>query len=273
MQTRLFFSAQLMIAVAVTVLLSACGKHDVIPDCGAPFCQIQKLEGYDESLQQASTNTIEYNAAGNPVLRLRSDVGTGNENESYRYDAKNRLTDQITNYGTGEYGDLFWEWHRFKYDNQNRIYMDSVYNIGIIGDNPLPHPSGPKFVIITHFEYDYKGRIIKETSNYDDGQPWYVKVYTYDSRQNLVKKVSTYVSSGYADTTYYGPHDNKISYLRTNKVWQFLNRDYSENNSMAAVAYNNYGLPLKFRPNSKTGGRTYFLDVVYSNLDITYKCK
>lgn len=275
MHTNLTNSFYVITAAAVTLLLSACGKHDITPDCGAPLCQIQQLEGYDEVLQQAHTNTIKYNAAGKPILRLRSNVGTGNENESYRYDAKNRLTDQITHYGTdtAQYGDLFWEWHRFKYDNLNRIYMDSIYNIGLIGDNPLPHPTGPRYHVITHFEYDYKGRIIKETANFGDGQPWYVKVYIYDTRQNLVKKVSTYPPTGYADTTYYGPHDNKVNYLRTNKVWQFLSRDYSENNSMAAISYNKYGLPLQFTPNSKTGGRTYFLDVVFSDLDITYKCK
>jgi hypothetical protein len=274
MHTNLTTSIHVITAAVVTLLLSACGKHDITPDCGAALCQIQQLEGYDESLQRTSTNTIEYNAAGNPILRLRSDMGTGNENESYRYDNKTRLTDQITHYNTAEvYGDLFWEWHRFKYDNQNRIYMDSVYNIGIIGDNPMPHFTGIRYHIITHFEYDHKGRIIKETSNYDDGQPWYVKIYIYDNRQNLAKRVTINPSSGYADTTYYGPHDNKINYLRTNKVWQFLNRDYSENNPMAAVTHNKYGLPLQFRPDSKTGGRTYFLDVVYSNLDITYKCK
>lgn len=274
MRTNLTTAVHVITAAAVTLLLSACGKHDVTPDCGAPLCQIQKLEGYDENSQQANINTIEYNAAGNPILRLRSNVGTGNENESYRYDTKNRLADQITHHNTREeYGELFWEWHRFKYDNKNRIYMDSVYNIGIIGDNPLPHPTGPRFVVITHFEYDHKGRIIKETANYDDGHPWYVKVYIYDNRQNLAKKVTINPPTGHADTTYYGPYDNKINFLRTNKVWQFLNRDYSENNQIAAVTYNKYGLPLKFRPDGKTGGRTVFLDVIYSDLDITYKCK
>lgn len=262
------------IATAITLLLSACGKHDITPDCGAPLCQIQKLEGYDVVLQQTHTNTIEYNAAGNPILRLRSNLGTGSENESYRYDAKNRLTDQITHYNTSEeYGELFWEWHRFKYDAQNRIYMDSTYHIGLIGDNPLPHPTGPRIVVITQFEYDHKGRIIKETAVFDDGRPWYVKAYIYDHRQNLVKKVTINPATGSADTAYYKSYDNKINYLRTNKVWQFLNRDYSENNPIAAVSYNKYGLPLKFRPDSKTGGQTYFLDVVFSDLDITYKCK
>ncbi|MCF6405748.1 hypothetical protein L3C95_22815 [Chitinophaga filiformis] len=263
-------------AVTVTLLLSACGKHDVRPDCGAQLCQIQKLEGYDEVLQYTNTNTIEYNAVGNPVLRLRSDVGTGSENESYRYDNKNRLTDQILHYNTKEqYGDVFWEWHRFKYDNRNRIYLDTFYSIGIIGDHPLPLPVHSPVVeyLIIHFEYDHKDRIIKETANYSDGRPWYVRLYTYDHRQNLVKKIAFSPSSGYADTTYYASYDNKVNYLRTNKVWQFLNRDYSENNPIAAVSYNKYGLPLQFRPNSKTGGRTHFLDVTYSNLDITYQCK
>jgi len=276
MRTNFTISVQAITAVVVTLLLSACGKHDITPDCGVPLCQIQELEGYDDVLQETHTNTIEYNAAGNPILRLRSNVATGNENESYRYDTKNRLTDQITHYNTSEqYGDVFWEWHRFKYDNRNRIYLDSFYSIGIIGDHPLPLPIHGPIVdyLIIHFEYDHKDRIIKETSNFSDGRPWYVKTYIYDNRQNLIKRVTTVPSSGYVDTTYTAAHDNKINYLRTNKVWQFLNRDYSENNPITAVTYNKYGLPLKFRPNSKTGGHTYFLDVVFSDLDITYKCK
>ncbi|PWV50499.1 hypothetical protein [Chitinophaga sp. S165] len=273
---RTNFTISIHAIAGITLLLSACGKHDVTPDCGAPLCQIQQLEGYDEIVHEASINTIKYNAAGNPILRLRSNVGTGNENESYRYDAKNRLTDQITHYNTKEeYGELFWEWHRFKYDNRNRIYLDSFYSIGLIGDNPVVFPPhGPALdYLIIRFEYDHKDRIIRETSNFSDGQPWYVRTYIYDNRQNLIKTVNAHPSSGYVDTTYFDTYDNKVNYLRTNKVWQFLSRDYSENNPIAAVNYNKYGLPLKFRPDIKTGGRTHFLDIVYSDLDITYKCK
>lgn len=276
MHLNLTSPIHVLTAAAVTLLLSACGKHDVTPDCGAPVCQIQKLEGYEENLHETTINTIEYNAAGNPILRLRSNTGTGNDNESYRYDNKNRLTDQILHNNTREqYGDVFWEWHRFKYDNRNRIYLDSFYSIGIIGDHPLPLPVHGPIVeyLIIRFEYDHKDRVIKETANFSDGRPWYIKSYFYDNRQNLVKRITTSPSYEYADTTYFRAHDSKINYLRTNKVWQFLNRDYSENNPIAAVNYNKYDLPLKFRPGSKTGGRTYFLDITYSDLDITYKCK
>jgi hypothetical protein len=270
MRTFLVFPLY-VIAAAVTLMLSSCGKHDITPDCGAPFCQIETLDGFDSNTQGHSISTIEYNAAGNPILRSRSDLGTGNENESYRYDAHNRLTDRITHYKEHGYGDFFWEWHRFKYDHLGRIYLDSVYNIGLIGDHPLPHPVGPRIIFLLYFEYDYKGRVVKEKAFFEDGRPWYVRDYIYDRRQNLEKKILTY--EGSSDTVRYSTYDNKINYLRTNKVWQFLTRDYSENNSIPAVSYNKYGLPLVFSPGNKAGRRTYFLDVEYTDLKITYKCK
>lgn len=271
MQTRL--SLFTLVLTAVAVLLTSCGKHDVIPDCGAPFCQIQSVSGFDALTQVNSTSTIDYNAAGNPIRRTRSDVSTGSENEQYRYDKLNRLTDQITYYDSGNYGDFFWEWHRFKYDNQGRIYMDSVYMIGTIGDHPLPFPQAPTQHYYIFFEYDTKGRVIKERLYFENNDPWAIREYTYDSRQNLVRKITTSVSyPENSDTTYFPPYDNKVNYLRTNKVWQFLTKDYSQNNTIPAVSYNKYGLPEKFRPGNKFGN-TYFLDVQYADLDITYKCK
>ncbi|WP_149695097.1 hypothetical protein [Chitinophaga sp. CF418] len=74
------------------------------------------------------------------------------------------------------------------------------------------------------------------------------------------------------DSIYYRSYDNKVNFLRTNKVWQLLTRDYSENNTRNAVTYNKYGLPLQF-PDDPKGKTVLFLDTYLTNVKITYKYK
>jgi hypothetical protein len=274
MRTSLTFSFHAIIAVTFLCLLSSCGKTDITPDCGAPLCQILTVEGNNAWWGGSIINTITYNKAGNPILRTRSDVATGNENETYRYDTKQRLTDQILHYEDGSYGASFREWHRFKYHNhQDRPYLDSFYNNGTIGDHPIPFPFLPPLIILIHYDYDAGGRLVEERAFYTDGDRWYRKQYLYNSAKNLVKLAYTYGNSDEtADTTYYGPYDNKINFLRTNKVWQFLTKNYSENNTQTAVSYNKYGLPLQFSDNSH-GRPVSFLDADLTGAKITYKCK
>ena len=274
MRTSLNATFHAMIAGAILCLLAACGKTDITPDCGAPFCQIQSVEGDNYWWAGHVVNTLTYNKAGNPILRTRSDLATGNENETYRYDTKQRLTDQILHYENGGYGGDFREWHRFKYHNsQDRPYMDSLYINGTIGEHPIPFPFLPPLLIVIYFNYDAKGRMIEESSFYADGAVWYNKKYLYNNANNLEKLASSWYSTGgVADTTYYGPYDNKVNFLRTNKVWQLLTRNYSENNTRTAVTYNKYGLPLQF-PNDPKGKEVSFLDADLTNMKITYKCK
>lgn len=273
MRTSLNSTIHAMVAAATLCLLVSCGKTDITPDCGAPLCQIQTLEGNDEWSGHV-VNTLTYNNAGNPILRSRSDVATGNENETYRYDHKQRLTDQILHYEDGSYGATFREWHRYKYhNNQDRPYLDSMYYNGTIGDHPIPIPFVTQLRILIHFEYNTAGQLIEENAFYDDGVRWYKKQYTYNSAKNLTKLAVAYGSGGeFPDTLYYGPYDNKINFLRTNKVWQLLTRNYSENNVQTAVTYNKYGLPIQF-PNNTKGRRVSFLDHDLNEVKITYKCK
>ena len=41
-------------------------------------------------------------------------------------------------------------------------------------------------------------------------------------------------------------YDDKTSLASTNKIWQFISRDYSRNNRELALTYNSQGLPLTF---------------------------
>lgn len=270
---RTHFLTTTLVITTVTILLmcAACSRHDVDPDCYPQLCRIETLSGHDPYGTE-SINTITYNSVGNPIRRTRSDLGTGRENESYRYDAQNRLTDQILYYESDAYGEFFWEWHRFKYDAAGNISFDSTYLIGRIGDHPLPFELSNTIITTAAFKYDHKNRLIEEQA-FIEGQPWYVKKYFYDAEQNLSKKVAlSGPSQEITDTTYYGAYDKKISYLATHKIWQFLTRDYSLHNVIPAVRYNKYGLPLQFRLGNK-GRHIYFLDTEFIDMDITYKCK
>ncbi|MBW8684254.1 hypothetical protein [Chitinophaga rhizophila] len=273
MQKRLNFTFHVFIAASMLCVLASCGKTDFPPDCGAPLCQIETYVGNSEWEEGQVVNTFTYNSAGNPILRTRSDVATGNENETYRYDAKNRLTDQILHYEDGSYGAEFREWHRFKYQgNSDRPYMDSFYTNGFIGAHPIPYPFHPMMLIVIYFDYDHAGRLIGEKSFYEDNYAWYEKTYIYNSANNLAKQTYNLVNFGYKDTIYYRLYDDKVNFLRTNKVWQLLTRNYSENNVKTASNYNKYGLPLRF-PADNTELVVPFLDADLSDITITYKCK
>jgi len=79
--------------------------------------------------------------------------------------------------------------------------------------------------------------------------------YAYDMRGNLV--IPDYYAENY---------DGKVCPLRTNTIFQFIHRNYSQNNPVAATRYNSKGLPLDmmtYRNGLFYGGET---------TAITYDC-
>ncbi len=86
---------------------------------------------------------------------------------------------------------------------------------------------------LTTYTYDATCRVIKTTTigigGPEDGFVPLVNEYSYDINGNLVLPGITY--------------DNKVNIHRTNKVFMFVDRDYSMNNPFTAPAYNGYGLP------------------------------
>lgn len=109
--------------------------------------------------------------------------------------------------------------------------------------------------IISKYSYDQYDRVIKKVS---DGGATELLEFKYDSRGNLIDPLRKY--------------DDKVSFLRTHKVWMFLQLDYSLNNSLPAVSYNNKGLPKAFNANVD---RYYFrfLKTDFSKSTFNYLCK
>ncbi|HXD78819.1 MAG TPA: hypothetical protein VN616_13470 [Puia sp.] len=219
-------------------LLSAIGVSVAVPGCkkaldywqdhnGAGAYRIVKMT-YSGIYEPLDSIQFTYNAWGDPVNGIRSRTGTGYTNFLFRYDYQHRLTDQINTYGT----DLSYvvspeSWDRFFYDDKGRIAVDSLYFFpDIVDGRPVPGKFG--VVTLLYYDYDALDRIIR-VSMVQQGEVFFVSTYAYDASGNLEGR----------------PHDDKLNFRRTNRVWMFLSRDYSLNNPLNAVySYNRAGLPL-----------------------------
>lgn len=108
------------------------------------------------------------------------------------------------------------------------------------------------------YEYDDKKRIIKVTKTFSLGSTYPTEIYQYqyDGNGNLVTPGEVY--------------DNKINFHRTNKIWMFLDRDYSVNNPFTANAYNSNHLATKLVSDKLRS----FLRIQYlAETKVTYSCK
>jgi len=207
----------------------------------------------------SDTMVFTYNAYGDPVTGLRAHWSTGYPNFLFRYDHFNRLTDLVGFYGYNpDFSGGVEIWSRYKYDGHGRIVLDSFYMFPTVVDD---HPTLGEYgtVFLNTYEYDAQGRIVK---------------FTYGSNYFHTPTVYSYGADGNLTGT---PHDNKINLHRTNKVWMFLDRDYSVNNPLtAAYTYNDHGLPVGIIPTA--GTEMSFMDLGWTQLeydraDVRYDCK
>lgn len=238
-------SATLLLLV-VSFLFYGCKKwDDLFPgnnntgSLEVKSCVITSLRQTWGGEPDVANGTFNYNALGQPVSILFDQPGgTGRPGMYFfRYDAQHRLSDFIEAFDSTSYD----SWHVYVYNAKGQIVQDSVYTWGEINGH---HPSetayfGPSY---TNYAYDDQNRMIKAT-NYieEEVSASGSYVYVYNSAGN----VAAYRGDGYeprANAVY----DNKINVNRTNKIWMFLSRDYSRNNLVPAVSYNEKGLPLAF---------------------------
>jgi hypothetical protein len=217
-------------------LLSGCDKvKDAIvkdPLADLKVCNIKSFTITNTYFTRSAICT--YNAYGNPVSITFSKVGTSIPNELFKYDSRQRLTDHVQPYDN----DTYEQWHKFTYDNNDRIISAANYlNFGRVSTGPQGSPGSN-----TYFEYDANGRITKTKTVYvgSSSSPL-VSSYAYDDNGNRIRPGVTY--------------DNKVNVHRTNKIWMFIDRDYSVNNPVVMQTYNKYGLPTEVG----SGAGPYFL--------------
>jgi hypothetical protein len=238
--------------LAIALLMNSCKKFidtyynkDQIE---IRFCKIEKVEIFSP---YAETLNFSYNHLGNPVSVIQSNgPGTGTPNYLFFYDNKSRLHDVIGVYDESSYE----SWQRFAYNGKNQIVKDTTWIFGMMGDNPDP---ANIFISENRYYYDAMGRMIKVISVglNQNTSAYHEKNYSYNTDGNLNNS---------------GVYDNKINFNRTNKIWMFLNRNYSRNNVVAAEEYNFAGLPLKFKDSLYDLG---FLNFEFNDSEITYSCK
>jgi hypothetical protein len=208
-------------AMATVLFFSACTKNlpfHLQPDGTVPF-NITSLR-FPTFSTFHDTVTFTYDQWDNPVSVIRPHPATGAPNFLFRYDARHRLTDWIGAYqnfsSVGVTGAEFW--HRYFYDSKGNIVTDSNYTLAFIVNGTITSYDQAN---VEHLTYDAKGRVIRETGTYSLG-------YGYDSAGN----------NAVGDV-----YDNKVNFHRTNKIWMFLDRDYSVNNPFVANAYTFDWLP------------------------------
>jgi hypothetical protein len=276
------------VCTIVTVLLAGCNKIDntaaLTTDEVVP-CQVQKMVFPPLTVEELSrartrialqvgsratasatapastsgndTAIFTYNALGNPVSIIHP-TGFG-DNLFFKYDNANRLTDFKAMYPSVDGGD---EWHRYTYDphNTTRIIADTTY-MDFLSDNGAI--TSYDFIKLTTFTYDTQDRISKTTESVPGDIT--ATTYTYDSHGNLEGSGTVY--------------DNKINVHRTNKIWMFLDKDYSVNNQIdnGTYTYNPNSLPVSMATNSQSRvAAFYFMIVGYPNLmstvSIGYSC-
>jgi hypothetical protein len=193
---------------------------------------------------------FEYDKDNNPVSVTSDQPGTAQPNLHFKYDKKGKLVEYVGLYSGG---DDFEFLHRYGYSN-DRITTDTIY---IWGQYPNPTTYYSKRIL--HLKYDALNRVVKDSVVYASAYAYDQDIaYNYDNNGNLVRSGFTY--------------DDKVSPQRTNKVWMFVDRNYSVNNMVAANSYNSSGLPLKLSGSSYQTLMSFAYGYYYGSVDIIYDC-
>ncbi len=242
------------IATMFSALLFSCKKNEIPspPAACSDSCRIESIYGDPDDFNYVFNlvGRFSYNDLGDPVFFRKQQQGTGNPDYSFWYDSLHRLTDFIKQYRNGD----FETWHRYKYDAWNRVVVDSVF---VLGRNVNGQPKKSFGRGVTYLEYDAAGRVINEYTKDKKGNPAGGVGYSYNAQGNRTDR---------------SVYDNKMNIHRLNRVWQFIDRDYSMNNpiDMLDYQYNDRGLPAVI--NSNKSGLSFLDMSFYNAARIDYTC-
>ena len=190
-----------------------------------------------------------YNIWGNPVSVLTNDPRTGFPNLFFRYNGTGQLTDYYGTYADGLGIDF---WHKFYYYG-GKVIADSVFIWALLVNGD---PVNANATARTTYQYDSKNRITRTYTTYSTGGAYEANYY-YDAAGNRQQ------------TNFQAVYDQKLNFHRTNKIWMFLDREYSVNNPFVATKYNSQGLPTEININ----GLDKLLTQYFSAAKIEYACK
>lgn len=86
------------------------------------------------------------------------------------------------------------------------------------------------------------------------------QIYAYDREGNVEGEGNQY--------------DNKIDLHRTNRIWQFVDNDFHNNNALPIQQANAFGLPtaVNFNIPTNENGVTVFFGLNFPHFEIHYSC-
>ncbi|MDI3322010.1 hypothetical protein [Pinibacter soli] len=277
-------NAVFALSLAFATFLTSCQKLiDYINKPGngkdvSDICQVQTVSSVG---QYGPANYVfNYNKRNELESIIATPLGTGNPNTFFIYDKKHRVSQVLYSFtATPTTPGQVWAWHKFDFNKADQIIRDTMYGFTVIGPDGAVVPS-PQFLSVSIINYDAYDRVVAS-----DDSVWafgsfantYHYAYKYDGRGNLAYQARQYRGTTnplqpYNDTFRIAPYDDKISIRQTNKMWMFIDRNYSINNSFSSATYNNYGLPVYFDGFQYLQGLVTLLPFIYGNVTVQYLC-
>jgi hypothetical protein len=241
----------------LTISFSSCQKildyyhyHD---GNQTPDCNVIRIEDKSNGVLYHRT-TITYNDADLPELVYEEYIGAQEFTifNPYVYDSQNRLIAE------GPYSTERPSMRRYVYEGNSKLPVrDTLFSIA--------------HVYVEDFEYDSKGRIIRELRRLvaqpdggidEEDEEWR---YFYDVHGNRQEHPSNIHYPGVIE---YG---DKPSLYSLSPSWQIQYRDFSKNSTLTGATFNGKGLPLTIK-NEYEGYFQPFHDMA-PGAAITYECK
>lgn len=257
-------------------LIPACEKGDgyiinhgsaELKDC--PIMQIIRDKTNYSPYGIIDTAVFVYNRWGDPVSITKSTPiwsGSGGADLYFTYDKKRRLIELVA-FDPGAIPALQTvSRHKYFYDNpgSDNITRDSGFYV--------PGMAGVDFRSLTYYFYDKYDRVIKDSTFGPEVFTPLVYTYSYDGNGNRTSvKWDNHAGSDY--TNFYSTYDSRTNFLRTHKIWMFLTRDYSVNNSFVAAGYNSKGLPTQLNLNNSISLGLWGGYGGVKNAQIKYGCR
>jgi hypothetical protein len=216
------------------------------PGIDLRFCNIQTWT--DTHGDETRKNVFTYDVHGNPLSVVSDQHGTGNGAHFFTYDEFQRLI---------KYEYELVQTKNYQYEGMSRRASGAEIT-DVFGRE-----------LLETYTYDDKGRIIKSvlelvSSPFEDEEfPTETKEYVY--LNDDLNSILVNGSQVNPDVTY----SSKPSVYMSNKVWKFVNQNYSKHSVSGIATSNFFGLPLTFKAEDY---EFPFLDIEGRGSTITYHC-
>lgn len=199
-------------------------------------------------IRRGDTLTFTYNSAGNPTFVQEGTISSANASVQFIYDSHNMLTQYKRLYS--EFNAEDWTIYQFP-GGSDQPATDLTYEFPSPDTGSIP-PAFFSVVDSTTYRYDVQKRVSQTiTTHADDAGDFFpttITDYSYDSHGNLTGPI--------ANDTSARTYDDKVNFRRLSPVFQFIDRDYSQNNLTTEIqidSYNEYGLPTHLEDLSPNG--------------------